>query len=99
MREIPGFLAVVYSPDGKKLGTLLSDSTVVIWDAEKFVELLRIESKQLNRHAIAAFSPDGRLLVSGSGADFSGGDSSVRVWEIASGQEVRRFGGHRAGIY
>ncbi len=26
-------------------------------------------------------------------------DPSVRMWEVASGQEVRRFNGHRAGIY
>jgi len=50
-------------------------------------------------YAVVALSPDGRLLVSGSGADFSGRDSSVRVWEITSGREARRFGGHRAGIY
>jgi WD40 repeat protein len=52
----------------------------------------------LKGYVTVAFSPDGRLLVSGSGGGFSGKDSSVRVWELASGREVRRFHGHRAGI-
>ena len=50
-------------------------------------------------YVVAAFSPDGRLLVSGCGYDMTNDDPSVRVWELASGREVRRFDGHRAGIY
>ena len=48
---------------------------------------------------VAAFSPDGRLIVSGCGYDSKHDDPSIRVWEVASGKEVRRFNGHLAGIY
>jgi uncharacterized protein (TIGR03067 family) len=39
-----------------------------------------------------AFSPDGRLVLSGSG--FPEGDKTLRLWEAASGKEIRRFQGH-----
>ena len=39
-----------------------------------------------------AFSPDGRHLASGSGG--LGKDDSVRLWDVSSGTEVKKFG-HR----
>ncbi|MFQ5830914.1 MAG: WD40 repeat domain-containing protein [Candidatus Methylomirabilia bacterium] len=39
-----------------------------------------------------AFSPDGRLLVSG------GRDKTLRLWEVATGREVRILKGHRDSV-
>src|SRR4051812_10614669 len=39
-----------------------------------------------------AFSPDGRLAVSGSY------DRTLRLWTVATGKEVRRFEGHTKAI-
>jgi len=40
-----------------------------------------------------AFSPDGRLALSGCGDNF------IRLWEVPSGKELRRFEGHTAPVY
>ena len=40
-----------------------------------------------------AFSPDGALALSASG-EFGLSDNTLRLWEVASGRELRRFEGH-----
>jgi WD40 repeat protein len=39
-----------------------------------------------------AFSPDGRTLASGSA------DATVKLWDVASGREVRTLSGHARGV-
>jgi WD40 repeat protein len=40
-----------------------------------------------------AFSPDGRYALSGSK------DNTMKLWEIASGSEIRTFTGHSSSVY
>jgi WD40 repeat protein len=40
-----------------------------------------------------AFSPDGRLLASGSD------DQTVKLWDVETGQEVRTLRGHNGGVW
>jgi WD40 repeat protein len=47
-----------------------------------------------------AVTPDGKYVVSGSGGklvnkDWVTTDTTVRVWDVATAKEVRRFTGHK----
>ncbi|NIP86139.1 MAG: hypothetical protein GTO03_11455, partial [Planctomycetales bacterium] len=40
----------------------------------------------------AVFSPDGRYLLT------AGNETSARLWDVATGQELRQFSGHTAPL-
>lgn len=74
--------AAACSPDGKRMAeSFTNERTIEIWDiAEK--KLLHKLPQQAHHLMKFAFSPDGKLLVS------SGGDSKVKFWDVAGGQEI-----------
>jgi WD40 repeat protein len=80
----PYFSGIVPSPDGKTLALLYQNPVVVLVDAATGKEWRRLEA-----HAPwpfgAAFRPDGRSLVTW------GADARARVWDLATGRELRQF--------
>jgi len=49
--------------------------------------------------SVLAFSPDSRLLASGSsGSEGVRSDNTIRLWEVSTGRELHAFVGHSAGI-
>src|SRR5947209_14100421 len=57
-------LSVCVSADGKRLLSASYDTTVRVWDVESGKELKRIQAHQPAAKC-AAFSPDGKRIVSG----------------------------------
>ena len=79
-------------PDG---GDSPSESAAYLWDLQN-----RTQIKPFLGHEswtwTADISPDGALAASGSGPLSSpeGTDTSVRIWDIASGAEIHKLDGH-----
>ena len=93
--------AVAFSPDGTRLATTSSgDSTVRIWDPATGQQLAKLShgslAARLGRGPVVrevAFSPDGtRLATTGSG------DSTVRIWDPATGQQLAKLSHGSKGV-
>jgi RNA polymerase sigma factor (sigma-70 family) len=99
------FSNIALSPDGRLVaggggeaqpgeppGT---ETAVTLWEAStgKVFCSLKGHLHEL-RHpgASCEFSPDGRLLITGDSA------GRLRLWEVATGQEMHRFEGHRTFV-
>jgi hypothetical protein len=81
--------AVAFDPHGSILATACRDGVARLWDVPT---LRRLPQQFVHPHPIQslAFCRDGQLLVTGSG-DFIGtrtGIGEVRVWDVASAQQV-----------
>lgn len=80
-------LALAFSPDGKRLASAdLNTHSISVWNLETSQSILSIQN-QPGINALA-FSPDGRWLAS------AGADHLVRLWDPATGNQVREFSGH-----
>jgi WD40 repeat protein len=74
--------AVVFSPDGRRIASRSSDTTVRVWDAETGSELVCLPGHE-DITAAVAFSPDSRHIAS-----WSLSDNSMRVWDVETGSEL-----------
>lgn len=85
------------SPDGKTLA-LAGDSAISVIDAAKGTSVRKLDDP---KEAVGAktqyrgleFSPDGQLLAATTTLD-----PSIRVWNVATGQLVRKLNPRRGGI-
>jgi WD40 repeat protein/tRNA A-37 threonylcarbamoyl transferase component Bud32 len=97
--------AVAFAPDGKTLltasaprGEQAANSDVVLWDAATGTELRRLKGHSFAVYG-AAFSADGKRVVTGAGYL----DGTVRVWDAGTGQELTQivypFADKAHGVY
>ncbi len=94
-------IALVFSPDGTHLASVSKNisgnikTTVRLWDTtsnDKPILLRNILRQQTGWTNVLAFSPDGKILASGST------DKKVRLWNTATGRLLGRLTGHVNGI-
>ncbi|MBL8182370.1 MAG: protein kinase [Blastocatellia bacterium] len=76
-----------YFPDSKKMAVAASSAAnalVKVYDAETSREILTLTGHSKRVRAVDV-SSDGKLIASGSQ------DGTVRIWDAATGQELRKF--------
>jgi WD40 repeat protein len=78
-----------FSPDGRLLATT-GDTTVKVWSTTNGGMLHRLDLQAASLRA--AFSPDGKLVAT------AGADRMARLWDVATGGEVKRFV-HREPVF
>jgi WD40 repeat protein/tetratricopeptide (TPR) repeat protein len=94
--------SVAVTPDGKYVVSGSHDNTVRLWELATGKEVRRFTGHEAAVISVAV-APDGRYIVSGSGGvwankDWVKIDNTVRLWELATGKEVRRFTGHEYAV-
>jgi hypothetical protein len=102
-----GFLQ--FAPDGKRLVSVdWFDAGLIVWNLFDGEGKVRAKGDQVqsfklhdNRVSTVAFSPDGKTLAAADEEkrQFIGGidtsPSIIRLWDVSTGQELRKLDGHR----
>jgi WD40 repeat protein len=88
----PNFADVDISPDGRTFLVTDGFGDVQLWDTERWQEIRRLKGHTEMIFAGATFNADGSRIVSASGDIFAASeDNTVRLWNVETGQEIRRF--------
>jgi WD40 repeat protein len=87
-----GPLSIGIAPDNNTVAVGYAPYNLGLWDAAQRKEL-RLVKAHSNWVTTLGFSPDSQRLISG------GGDSTARIWEVATGKEIGRIRFEGASTY
>ena len=96
-----GVSTVTIAPDGTWLATTADyDQTVRIWDPTVGEPGIIVVTGRINT---VAFAPDGTWLATATAtadadADADADDQTVRIWDPATGRQLRALTGHAGGV-
>ena len=91
--EAPLPTAVAHNDASSSLSLSCYVGSRVMGGYDNFDALLSVLSGHTNSVTSVSWSPDGTRIVSGSD------DSTVRVWEVATGTEIVTLEGHTGSVY
>jgi WD40 repeat protein len=92
---------VAFSPDGKTALAGCGDGRVRLWELESGKELQAFVAHSDGVAWTGAFTPDGKQAVTGGGNTLGQREQpsgSLRLWDLATGKEIRQFEGHTKDI-
>jgi WD40 repeat protein len=93
-------VTIALHPDTRSALTGFWDGDLIVWDYASGTPNQHLRGHTEALFAGAMFSPDGRRVLSGAGDIFGqAGDATLRWWDIATGQELRRFTVHTQSLY
>jgi WD40 repeat protein len=78
--------AISFSPDSSLLASGSADRTVILWDVATGNQTKVFDAAHVIPSGVAAFSQNGRWLVSGSTWG-----NTLHIWEVSTGLERRRL--------
>jgi len=91
-----------FSPEGRHLLTTSFHKVAQLWDLETGGQIRRFAG-HTGPVRIAAFSPDGKRVLTGAGTgadlESTSDDDTARLWDVTSGSEIRRFEGHSGFVH
>jgi WD40 repeat protein len=83
--------SVAYSPDATRIVTSMGDRTARVWDA-RTGKMLATLAGHTDDIATAAYSPDGKRIV-------TGGDETARIWDASTGRMLLVLSGHAGYVW
>ncbi len=71
-------------------------NAIIQWDTNTGREVQRL--KACGKINSVAFSPDGKYILSGSSQSNNSGENTLKLWDVITGKDLRRFDGYNESI-